>query len=177
MSETQQAPDAFKVRFECSNGSFTVQCHKAWAPLGTQRFYELVTSGFYDDARFFRVVPGFVVQFGMAGDPDVHARWSDADIPDDPVIASNEPGSISFASRGPNTRTTQVFINYGDNGRLDGMGFAPFGRVVEGMETVEAINAQYGQQPDQGRISAHGNAYLQSKFPNLDYVKRATLAP
>lgn len=175
--ETQQAPDAFKVRFDCSNGAFTVECHKAWAPLGVQRFHELVTSGFYDGARFFRVVPGFVVQFGMAGDPAVHARWSNAEIADDPVIASNEPGSISFASRGPGTRTTQVFINYENNARLDGMGFAPFGRVVEGMEIVEAITAEYGQDPDQHRISTHGNAYLQAEFPNLDYIKQATLLP
>ena len=170
-----KAPDRFKVKFECSNGVFVVDCHKDWAPLGVQRFYELVKSGFYDEARFFRVVPGFVVQFGLPADPAVGAKWFGSEFPDDPVKKSNEPGTISFATRGPNSRTTQVFINLGSNANLDGMGFAPFGEVTDGFDIVKAINPEYDQQPDQGQIRSRGNAYLEPQFPRLDYIKKATL--
>ena len=149
------APDDYRVKFETSAGDFVLECHKDWAPLGAERFYTLCKEGYYNETRFFRVVPGFMVQWGMAADPALGAIWRDSDIPDDPVKQTNAPGYISFASRGPNTRTTQVFINYGDNARLDGMGFAPFGQVVEGFDNVKKINAEYREQPQQGRIQAH----------------------
>ncbi|MFP4500980.1 MAG: peptidylprolyl isomerase [Candidatus Hydrogenedentota bacterium] len=170
-----QAPDTFKVAFECSNGTFVVQCHKDWAPLGVQRFYELVKTGFYNDARFFRVVPGFVVQFGLAGDPAEGAEWFGSEFKDDPVTKTNKPGTLSFATRGPNTRTTQIFINLGNNAQLDDMDFAPFAEVTEGFDVVKDINAEYGQQPDQGMIRRMGNEYLEKEFPNMDYIKQATV--
>ena len=170
-----QAPDQFKIAFTCSNGQFLIEVQKDWAPLGVQRFYDLVKSGYYDEARFFRVVPGFVVQFGMAADPAEGAKWFGAEIKDDPVKETNAPGTISFATSGPNSRTTQVFINLGNNARLDGMGFAPFGKVVEGMDVVKAITAQYGERPDQGRIRQLGNEYLKPNFPELDYIERARI--
>lgn len=173
----KEAPAQFRLKFECSNGTFVLECEKEWAPLGVERFYQLVREGFYNDARFFRVVPGFVVQFGMPADPAVGAKWEGSEMKDDPVRNSNNPGTISFASRGPNTRTTQVFINLGYNDRLDQMNFAPFGKVVEGMDVVKAINSEYGERPDQGQIRARGNAYLTANFPRLDYIKNVTLAP
>ena len=173
----KEAPAKFRLNFECSNGTFVIEFQKDWAPLGVQRFYDLVREGFYTEARFFRVVPGFVVQFGMPGDPAVGAKWEGSEMKDDPVRNTNSPGTISFASRGPNTRTTQVFINLGYNDRLDQMGFAPFGKIVEGMDVVKAINAEYGERPDQGQIRARGNAYLTASFPRLDYIKNVTLVP
>lgn len=171
----ETAPDVFKVKFECTNGEFVVECHKDWAPLGAERFYRLVKEGFYDNAGFFRVVPGFVVQFGLAADPAVTNKWRNKRIQDDPVKQSNREGYLSFASAGPNTRTTQVFINLADNTRLDGMGFAPFGKVVSGMDVVRAINPRYREQPNQGMITMEGNAYLEKNFPGLDYIRKATL--
>ena len=172
----KQAPDRFKVRFETSAGTFTVEVYREWAPRGADRFYNLVRHGFYDDQRFFRVVPGFVVQFGMHGDPEISRKWYDARILDDPVRASNLRGTLCFAAtRSPNSRTTQVFINLGDNANLDRMRFAPFGKVIEGMETVDAINAEYGERPDQGEIFARGNEYLEQKFPELDYIVKARI--
>lgn len=178
---TEQAPAAYKVRFDTSKGAFTIQVNRAWAPRGADRFYNLVKHGFYDDVRFFRVISGFMVQFGISGDPKISARWRQANISDDPVRASNTRGTISFATAGPNTRTTQVFINFGDNSNLDGMGFAPFGRVVSGMKVVDSINAEYGEGaprgrgPDQGRLQTEGNAYLKKGFPRMDYVKKASI--
>ncbi|HWP37596.1 MAG TPA: peptidylprolyl isomerase [Gemmatimonadales bacterium] len=175
MKET--APATYRVKFETSEGDFVIEVTRAWAPNGADRFYNLVKHGFYDDARFFRVIAGFMAQFGINGDPQISARWRGASIPDDPVKESNKRGYVSFAMAGPNTRTTQVFINYGDNSRLDSMGFPPFGRVVEGMEVVDRIHSLYGEQPNQGRIQAQGNAYLNASFPELDYIKKASIVP
>jgi peptidyl-prolyl cis-trans isomerase A (cyclophilin A) len=170
------APATYKAKFETSKGSFVVAVTRAWAPKGADRFYNLVKNGFFDETRFFRIVPGFVAQFGINGTPSVQAHWRNAPIKDDPVAQSNKRGTIVFATAGPNTRTTQLFINFKDNARLDGMGFAPFGRVVSGMKVVDALNAEYEEQPDQQAIQRQGNAYLVKNFPRLDYIKKATIA-
>ena len=172
---TDFVPEPFSVRFECSNGSFTVRCEPSWAPKGCARLKEAVAAGVYDDAHFFRVIPGFVVQFGIPGDPEIAGRWHESWIADDPVVESNTVGTMSFATSGPNSRTTQLFINLGDNASLDALGFAPIGRVVEGMEVVEAIIAEYGETPDQGRIQAEGKVYLDTSFPNMDFIRSATI--
>eukprot|EP01097_Dermamoeba_algensis_P000560 TRINITY_DN1193_c0_g5_i1.p1 TRINITY_DN1193_c0_g5~~TRINITY_DN1193_c0_g5_i1.p1 ORF type:complete len:225 (-),score=63.31 TRINITY_DN1193_c0_g5_i1:90-764(-) len=175
-SEKEFKDDAdFKVVFETSAGNFVLLVKPSWAPLGVARFRELLDIQFYDQARFFRVVPGFVVQFGISGDPKVSAIWKDKTIKDDPVKASNTRATISYATAGKDTRTTQLFINYGDNSRLDGMGFAPFGTVIEGMDVVDKIYAGYGEQPDQGAIQSLGNAYLMKNFPKLDYIKKVSI--
>ena len=177
----EQAPPVYKVKFDTSKGAFVVEVHRDWAPIGADRFYNLVKNGFYDDDRFFRVVQGFMVQFGINGNPQVSAQWENADMKDDPVKQSNKPGFITFATRGPNSRTTQVFINYNDNGRLDAMGFAPFGQVTQGLEVVQALYGGYGEGaprgagPSQPKIQAEGNAYLTSQFPKLDYIRKATI--
>jgi len=177
----EQAPATYKVRFDTSKGAFVLQVTRAWAPLGADRFYNLVKSGFYDNVRFFRVISGFMVQFGISGDPALMAGWRDAPIQDDPVTQSNKRGTITFAMAGPNTRTTQVFINFADNDRLDASGFAPFGRVVSGMEVVDKLNPEYGEGaprgrgPDQSRMQREGNAYLAKEFQRLDLVKKATI--
>jgi peptidyl-prolyl cis-trans isomerase A (cyclophilin A) len=180
----QAAPDSYRVQFSTSRGDFTVQVHREWAPRGADRFYNLVRHGFYDDVRFFRVIRDprpFMVQFGISGDPAVSARWSDATLEDDPVKVSNTRGRITFATAGPNSRTTQVFINYGNNPPLDRMGFAPFGEVVSGMDVVDALHAEYGEGapegdgPDQQRIEAEGTAYLAQGWPRLDYVRTARI--
>jgi peptidyl-prolyl cis-trans isomerase A (cyclophilin A) len=176
----EQAPAAYKVKFDTSKGPFVVEVTRAWAPKGADRFYNLVKSGFYDNVRFFRVISGFMVQFGINGDPGVMARWRTAQIGDDPVTQSNKRGTVTFAMAGPNTRTSQVFINFADNANLDGMGFSPFGRIVSGMNVVDALNAEYGEGaprgrgPDQSRLQSEGNAYLMKDFPRMDYVKKAT---
>jgi peptidyl-prolyl cis-trans isomerase A (cyclophilin A) len=172
---TAKAPASFKAKFSTAKGDFVVEVHRDWAPNGADRFYNLVKSGFYDDTRFFRVVQGFMVQFGLSGDPAVNSHWQEASVPDDPVKQSNKRAYVTFAMRGPNTRTTQVFINYGDNSRLDPTGFAPFGQVVQGMDVVDKIHNGYGEAPNQGAIQSQGNAYLDSKFPQLDGVKHAEI--
>lgn len=179
----QRAPAVFKATFETSKGDFVIEVHREWAPTGADRFFNLVKHGFYDDVRFFRVIAGFMAQFGIHGDPKVAALWRDERIMDDPVKEHNTRGTITFATAGPNTRTTQVFINYGDNARLDSLGFAPFGQVVAGMEVVDQLYAGYGEGaprgkgPNQGKIQTEGNTYLTSQFPQLDYIKKATINP
>jgi cyclophilin family peptidyl-prolyl cis-trans isomerase len=173
---TAKAPGTFRVRFTTTRGAFVVAVTRAWAPLGADRFYNLVQAGFFDGARFFRVVPGFVVQFGLSGDPRVNSAWESARIKDDPVTQTNARGRVTFATAGPGTRTTQLFVSLKDNRGLDGMGFAPFGEVsAAGMAVVDGIYAGYGELPDQGRITMEGNRYLESQFPKLDYVKKADI--
>ena len=172
---TAIAPATYKASFDTTAGSFVVEVHRDWAPKGADRFYNLVRNGYYDDTRFFRVVPNFMVQFGINGNPAIQKVWRNANIPDDPVTQTNKRGAITFANAGPNTRTTQVFINYRSNAGLDKQGFAPFGEVISGMEVVDKINAQYGQEPEQGLIQAQGNRYLMKAFPKLDAIKRATI--
>jgi peptidyl-prolyl cis-trans isomerase A (cyclophilin A) len=173
--ERKPVPDTFRVKFETTKGDFVLEVNRSWAPLGAERFHQLVSSGYYDGSKFFRVVPGFVVQFGLAADPNV-TRQAPGEMPDDPVTQSNTKGTITFATRGPNSRTTQVFINLVDNRRLDQVGFSPFGTVVEGLSVVEQLYGGYGDNgPDQGRIRAQGNSYLETSFPNLDGIKKATI--
>ncbi len=181
---TATAPDTFKAQFDTTKGKFTIEVTRSLAPNGADRFYNLVRSGYFTDVAFFRVVPSFMVQFGIHGDQAVSAKWREATIPDDPVKGSNTRGTITFAMGGPNTRTTQLFINFADNTRLDSMGFPPFGKVTEGMDVVDKINSEYGDMPQQGgsgpnpeRIATEGNAYLKKDFPNLDYIKSATIVP
>jgi peptidyl-prolyl cis-trans isomerase A (cyclophilin A) len=177
----EQAPATYKAQFDTSKGSFVLEVNRAWAPHGADRFYNLVKNGFYDNVRFFRVLTGFMAQFGINGSPAVSAKWRGANIPDDPVKQSNTRGMITFATSGPNSRTTQVFINFGNNAQLDRSGFAPFGHVVSGMNVVDKFYAGYGEGapsgagPDQGQTQAQGNAYLTKAFPKLDYVKKATI--
>jgi peptidyl-prolyl cis-trans isomerase A (cyclophilin A) len=180
-SLNEQAPAVYKAKFDTSKGTFVIEVHRDWAPNGADRFYNLVKSGFYGNARFFRVIEGFMVQFGINGDPNIAAAWRDANIKDDPVKQSNARGMVTFATAGPNTRTTQVFVNFGNNGFLDEQGFSPFGKVVSGMEVVDSFYGGYGEGapngngPDQGLIQQRGNAYLEKAFPKLDYVKQATI--
>lgn len=171
------APDTFKVKFETSQGSFVVQLNRKWAPRGVDRFYKLVKSGFYDGNRFFRVLKGFVAQWGINGDPAVQAHWRRAAIPDDPSIGiKNTRGRLTFATGGRNSRTAQVFINYGNNSAsLDHKGFPPIGEVIQGMKVVDAIYGGYGERPDQGQIQNEGNKYLNRDFPKLDFIKKASI--
>jgi peptidyl-prolyl cis-trans isomerase A (cyclophilin A) len=174
---TEQAPARFKANFDTSQGAFVVDVHRDWAPLGADRFYNLVKNGFYDDVRFYRVVPNFMVQFGMHGDPAVTAAWNRTTLNDDPVKQSNKRGYITYANTGqPNSRGTNLFISYKDNAFLDSQRFAPFGEVVQGMDVVDKINSQYGEQPQQPSMISQGNAYLIKAFPKLDYIKAATIA-
>jgi peptidyl-prolyl cis-trans isomerase A (cyclophilin A) len=176
----EQAPAVFKANFETDIGSFVIEVHRDWSPNGADRFYNLVKGVFFDNCRFFRVVPGFMVQFGINGDPAVSAAWMSARIPDDPVKQSNKRGYVTFAKPdAPNARSTQVFINYVDrNSFLDPSGFAPFGQVITGMEVVDKFNAKYGEKTtaDQGNIFAKGNAYLEQTYPGLNFIKKATIA-
>lgn len=174
---TAKAPADFKVRFTTTGGDFVVEVHRDWAPLGADRFYNLVRHGFFTNASFFRVVPNFVVQFGLNASPAVNKVWEDAKIQDDPVKETNSRGRLVFATAGPGTRTTQLFINFADNGRLDGMGFAPFGEVVEGMDVVDKIYPGYGEQPSQDLITSQGDAYISKNFPKIDKIKFAHVVP
>jgi peptidyl-prolyl cis-trans isomerase A (cyclophilin A) len=174
----EKAPDTYKARFDTSKGVFVIDVHRDWAPLGADRFYNLVKNGFYDDVRFFRVLDGFMAQFGMNGDPKVQALWGRNDIKDDPVKQKNKRGYVTFAkTSAPNSRSAQVFINFVDNDFLDSQGFAPFGQVTTGMDVVDKLYSGYGRDnvPDQGRITAEGNAYLSKTYPKLDYIKTATI--
>jgi peptidyl-prolyl cis-trans isomerase A (cyclophilin A) len=172
-SEAMQrtAPDTFRVQFGTTAGSFTIEAYRSWAPRGADRFYNLARHGFYEGARFFRVIEGFVAQFGLSGRPRLDLTWRSARIEDDSVRQSNERGTVSFASSGDDSRTTQLFVNLADNPRLDGMGFAPLGRVVEGMEVVDDLHAGYEEPPSQPRILREGNAFLDEEFPELDVIE------
>ncbi len=183
------APDQFFVKFETTKGDFVVEVNRDWAPHGADRFHELVQQKFFDGCGFFRVVRGFMVQFGINGDPEVNLKWLNEKIPDDPVVESNKRGTITFAMGGPNTRTTQMFINFTDTGggryQLDQQGFAPFGKVISGMEeVVEKLYNGYGELPDFGgrapdprQIMANGTRFLKQAFPKLDYINKATIIP
>jgi peptidyl-prolyl cis-trans isomerase A (cyclophilin A) len=180
-SSDPASPDSFRVKFATTKGDFTVEVTRAWAPKGADRFYRLVRDGYFKDIRFFRVLPGFMAQFGMSGDPALNAKMDSQRIPDDPVTQSNKRGMLTFATAGPNTRSSQFFINYGDNASLDSQGFAPLGRVVDGMKTVDALYSGYGEGapngpgPNQDSIREKGNEYLRRAFPKLDYIKSATI--
>jgi peptidyl-prolyl cis-trans isomerase A (cyclophilin A) len=175
------SPESFRVKFATTKGDFTVEVTRAWAPKGADRFYRLVKEGYFKDIRFFRVLPGFMAQFGMSGNPALNAKMDTLRIPDDPVTQSNKRGMVTFATSGPNTRSNQFFINYRDNGSLDFQGFSPFGKVVDGMKAVDAMYSGYGEGapngagPSQDSIAKKGNEYLQRAFPKLDYIKSATV--
>ena len=178
----QPSPEVFKAKFETTKGDVIIEVQRDWSPRGAQRFYNLVKNGFYDGCRFFRVISGFMAQVGISGDPQVMAKWRNANIMDDKVSQSNTRGYVSFAKTGaPNSRSTQIFINYRDNSALDPQGFSPFGKVIEGMEVVDEFYAGYGEGapsgngPSQMRIQNEGNAYLEEEFPKLDYIKTATI--
>ena len=177
----EQAPPTYKVKLDTSKGVVMIDVTRAWAPKGADRFYNLVKHHFYDNASFFRVLPGFVVQFGISAYPPVNAVWQNANVKDDPVTQSNLRGYLTFATGGPNTRTTQVFINLADNKRLDASGFAPFGQVSEGMNVVETMYEGYGEGapqgagPDQDKIQKQGKPYLDQGWPKLDSIKTTTL--
>ena len=174
----ETAPALFRARFETSKGAFVIEVHRDWAPIGADRFYNLVKNAFYDGTRFFRVRRGFMAQFGLNGNPEIQSAWQRAFLRDDPVTQKNERGYVTFTTEGrPQSRFTQIFINYADNTRLDADGFAPFGQVVTGMDVVDKLFAPPDdEQPDQRRILRDGNEYLK-EFPNLDFVKKATIVP
>jgi peptidyl-prolyl cis-trans isomerase A (cyclophilin A) len=179
---TEKAPSSFKAKFETSKGAFVITVHRDWAPIGADRFYNLVNGGFYDECRFFRVLDGFIAQMGINGNPAIQSAWRDATMRDDPVKESNKPGLVSYAkSNAPDSRSTQVFINIKDNSTLDKLGFAPFGEVTTGMDVVEKLYSGYGEGaprgkgPEQQRLQKDGNAYLQKEFPKLDYIRKATI--
>lgn len=180
VAEGTKAPDTFAVKLETTKGDIIIDVNREWAPHGADRFYELVNAGYLKDVAFFRVIKGFMAQVGISGDPDLNAKWREKKIQDDPVKQSNSVGMVSFATSGPNSRTTQFFINFGDNSRLDGMGFSPFGKVRD-MAPVNALYAEYGEGaprgrgPSQGLLQTQGNAYLKKEFPELDYIKNATI--
>lgn len=182
---TERAPEMFVAELETTEGTVHIEVHRAWSPNGADRFYNMVRLGYFQDVAFFRVIAGFMGQAGIHGDPRVAAAWRDANIPDDPVVQHNTRGMVTFAMSGvPNSRSNQFFINFGDNSRLDGMGFAPFGRVREAdMAIVDRLHAGYGEGapngrgPEQGRVQREGNAYLRAQFPALDYIRSARVAP
>ena len=175
-----QAPARYTVELETTQGPIVIDVRHDWAPHGADRFYELVQNGYYTDLAFFRVIGGFMAQVGISGDPELNAKWREKPIPDDPVKASNTRGTVTFATSGPNSRTTQFFINFGDNSRLDAMGFAPIGKVKD-MTPVDALDDGYGEGSPRGRgpsqplLQTQGNAYLRESFPKLDYIKSAKI--
>jgi peptidyl-prolyl cis-trans isomerase A (cyclophilin A) len=169
------APDSFRVAFTTSKGTFVVQADRAWAPNGADRFYALTRAGFFDDDRFFRVLPAYIAQFGINDEKKVNERWDAKTIPDDPARQSNVRGTLVFTHTGPNTRSHQIFINLADNKRLDSQGFVPFGRVVSGMAVVDSLYSDYGDAPKQQLIQTLGNNYLMRMFPKLDYIRTARL--
>ena len=177
----KQAPTTFKAKFTTTKGDFVIEVRRAWSPLGADRFYNLVKNHFYDGAAFFRVLPGFVAQFGLSANPEISRVWANATFKDDPGSQSNLEGYLTFATAGPNTRTTQIFINLAHNQNLDGMGFSPFGKVIEGMDVVEKFYTGYGEGapggngPEQSRITNEGKAYLDKSFPLLDSIKTAVI--
>ena len=174
----EHAPPTFRARFDTSQGPFVIEVQREWAPIAANRFYTLVKRGFYNDARFFRVLNGFMAQFGLSGDPKRQAEYASANLMDEPAKQSNLRGFVSFAKESaPNTRYTMVFINYKDNSYLDADGFAPFGQVVSGMEIADKLYSGYGRQnvPDQRRIKSEGNAYLTAEYPQLDFIKTARI--
>lgn len=177
----EKAPETFKVKFDTTKGEIIMGVTRSWAPNGADRFYNLVKNGYFTDIAFFRVISGFMAQFGIHGDPQVSAMWREANITDDPVKQSNTRGMVSFATAGPDTRTTQLFINYGDNSFLDGQGFSPFAKVTKGMEVVDSLYGDYGEGapsgngPNQGQIQMQGNAFLKKYFTKLDYIKSAEI--
>ena len=178
-SLTEKAPATYKVKLDTSAGPVVIEVHRDWAPLGADRFYNLVKNGFYDNVRFFRVIPGFMAQGGMSGDPAIQKIWGRNNINDDPVKQSNKRGFVTFAkTAAPNSRSTQIFINYADNSSLDSQGFAPFGQVTSGMEVVDKFES-YGRNnvPDQNILTNEGNAYLQRDYPKLTVIKKATIEP
>ncbi len=177
-----KAPDLYRVKFTTTKGDFVVEVNRAWAPLGADRFYNLVRIGFFTNVSFYRVVPGALIQFGAPPSPAVGKAWSTATIQDDPVKQSNTAGAVTFAKGGPNSRTTQVFINLQDNGQYDAMGFAPFGRVTDGMDVVKSLYSGYGDMaemggrgPSQAQVAAEGKPYLDKNFPLLDSIKSAVV--
>ncbi|MEM6995507.1 MAG: peptidylprolyl isomerase [Myxococcota bacterium] len=176
------APDVYRVKFETTKGDVLLEVRREWAPRGADRFYNLVTIGYFEEIAFFRAIDGFMVQFGLHGTPAVTKVWKKARIPDDERTQSNRRGTVSFANSGPDTRTTQVFINFRDNTKLDRMGFTPFATVVEGMDVVDALYKGYGEGapsgtgPDQMEIEKKGNRYLQENFPKLDWLNKASIA-
>jgi peptidyl-prolyl cis-trans isomerase A (cyclophilin A) len=181
---TEKAPDTYKVKLDTSKGVVVIDVHRDWSPIGADRFYNLVKNGFYDDTRFFRVLDGFMAQIGINGNPAIQSAWRNATIQDDPLKQgiSNKRGFVTYAKSGaPNSRSTQVFINFKDNGSLDRQGFTPFGEVTSGMDVVDKLYSGYGEGapsgsgPEQGKIQMEGNAYLMKGFPKLDYIKKATI--
>ena len=178
-----QAPPKFHVKFETTKGDIVMEVVRDWAPRGADRFYELIENKYYDGSRFFRVRPGFIVQFGIHKDPKVSELWRQLKLPDDPVVQKNQRGFVSYAMAGPGSRTTQVFINLANNAqRLDGSGFAPFARVVEGMDVADKLYASYGEVqalggggPDAAKIEALGEEYLERSYPRLDQINRASI--
>jgi peptidyl-prolyl cis-trans isomerase A (cyclophilin A) len=175
----EKAPEVFKVKFATTKGDMIIEAHRSWSPNGADRFYNLVKIGYFDDIAFFRIVNGFMAQVGIHGDPAVNEKWHVATIMDDaPGGQSNKPGYVTFAKTGaPNSRSTQIFFNFGDNAGLDGQGFTPFGKVIDGTPVLGALNLEYGEAPDQMAIQSQGNAYLKANFPRLDYVKTARIVP
>jgi cyclophilin family peptidyl-prolyl cis-trans isomerase len=174
----EKAPDVFKATLDTTKGPIVIEVHRDWAPLGADRFYNLVKNGYYDEVRFFRVIPNFMAQFGINGDPAVTTAWRRVVLNDDPVKQSNKRGFVSYGNTGqPNSRGTQLFINYKDNSFLDEQRFAPFGEVISGMEAADKLNSEYGSKPQdaQGTISTEGNKFLMSSFPKLDYIRKATI--